>query len=220
MVLRSADHRRGDFPHLRDPARCAVDVRGCQGLDGVDDEEVRLELVDGAEHDSQIRLRREVEGVRHRVDPLCPQSDLRGRLLSRHVEDPGPLARGPRSHLQEQSRLSDSGFTGEQHDRPGHQASAQYAVEFGDVGRPGLRQPAVDFRDRGGAGVVRCRLRLSAHGPAGGDRLLDRPPFAALRAPAQPLRGRVTARIAQVLHRRRHGPESSTRHGHGRTIRA
>ena len=58
----------------------------------------------------------------------------------------GPLLRD----VEQQGRLADTGFAGEQHHRPGHQASAEDPVELGDPGGPGAGRLGADGGDGAG----------------------------------------------------------------------
>ena len=76
------------------------------------------------------------------------------RLLAGRVEH---LAAGPRDagrDLQQQRRLADPGLAAQQHDRPGHEAAAEDAVELADPDRPAelaRRRPARSSGDGHGA---------------------------------------------------------------------
>lgn len=90
-----------------------------------------------AEHRRQVGLRREVEVVVDRPDPVGPQPDLARGLLGGHIERAVVVARRLGRHVQQQRRLADPRLARQQHDRARHQPAAEHPVQLTDAGRPG-----------------------------------------------------------------------------------
>ena len=98
-LLRDADERRGDLPHLgrmpRHPVRHRRTTRSAPSRRSA----AGSHLVDVPEDRGEVGLGGEVELVGKRPGALSPQTDLGRRFLTRHVERapgrPGPSARPP-----------------------------------------------------------------------------------------------------------------------------
>ena len=172
-----------------------------QRLDRVDHAHLGPLLLERRQHRVQIGL----GDHRHRQrlagpQPLCPQPDLRRRLLGRHVQRPAARGAQVGQHHRRQRRLADPGRAADQHQRAGHDPAAEDVVELADAGA----QPAV---------VVGLHLaqrdRL--------DRLNAAPKRAADRPAALP--GRAVARARPACSTRR-TPDSVPPSGqsHGRTV--
>ena len=112
--LGHADQRGRDLLDLGDAAGHAVDAGRADGLDGVDDEQGRSDLLDVGEHGAEVGLRGEVELGLHATGAVGAQPHLGGRLLAGDVERAALVARGLRGDLQQQRALADTGLAGEQ----------------------------------------------------------------------------------------------------------
>ena len=178
----------GHLAHLGHAAGGALDLRGRDGLDRVEHQQVGVDVLDVPEHGAQVGLRGEQQLRVERVDPAGPQAHLRGRLLAGHVQDLAPGPRGAGGDVEQQRRLADPRLAGQQH----HGARAR-----GRRRAPGrARRPpwAVPARSRRRSG--RSAARASASGPwrpcagappPGPVSSSDRAPRLALAAPADPL---------------------------------
>ena len=114
-LLRVPHQRGGHLTDLGDATRHAVHPWGRDGLHRIDDEQVRPDGLDMAEHRGQIRLRGQEEVLADRSDTVGPQPHLRGRFFSGDVED-GPRACDQRGRLQKQRRLAHARLAGQQQD--------------------------------------------------------------------------------------------------------
>ena len=115
--------------------------------------------LDRGDHGVEVGLGHDRHPQRGRAEPLGAQPDLGGRLLARHVEH---LAAGG-GQVAERRRgdrgLADARRAAEQHQRAGHEAAAEHAVELADAGAHARARPAP--RPRRAA-------RAAARGPPGG----------------------------------------------------
>ena len=105
-VLAHPDQRRRDLAHLRRAAGESVSETGGSGLHAVDDDELRLHLIDLSEDRREICLSREKERGLQGVRALGAQAHLAHRLLGTDVEH--ALAGGGRAtgDLEQQGRLA------------------------------------------------------------------------------------------------------------------
>lgn len=70
--------------------------------------------------------------LRRRIQPARPHPHLLWGLFTadvQHIQSAGPKRV---SHMQQQSRLADSRFATQQHERPFDQPTAQHKIELGD----------------------------------------------------------------------------------------
>ena len=201
LLLGQPGELRGAVAHLRHAARGRLQVVAHHRLDGVDDHHGRLDLLDGLgdvgqRHLGQHRQRRAVN-----AQARAAQGHLCQRLFAAHVQHPLVL-RHQCQRLQQQRGLANARVASDQHDRTGHHAAAQHAVELGQPGRQPrhrvhrhLRQQ----RDRRGLGQ-HARRRASATGILFGQtELFQRVPGLAGWALSQPLGRGVAAFTADEL---------------------
>ena len=180
---------RGHLAHLGHPARGALDLRGRDRLDGVEHQQVGVDLLDVPEDRAEVGLRGEQQLGVERVDPARPQAHLRGRLLAGHVQHLAPGAGRAGGDVEQQGRLADARLAGQQHHGAGHEAAAEHPVQLVDPRGPrprGLDVDLVDGPGRRPRGRGGDRARCAAAGPGV---LEDRAPGLALAAPAHPLGG-------------------------------
>ena len=166
-------------------------------LDGVDDEDRRLELPRRAHGGIEVRRRQHVASVDGGLQALGSAPDLLARLLRRDEQRRHPPVGRARQRLEYEGGLADAGFTAEQGHRARDQSAPQDPVELPDPGRHrhgGGRADRSEWQ-RGGAGTVRERPRRprvpARPGLAGspGHRLLgDGVPLSAGRAASGPAR--------------------------------
>ena len=136
----------GDLAHLADRAGRAAEVGGVQRLDGVDDADLGALGAQRREDRVEVGLGEHGDLERagaSRRQPLGAQADLRRGLLAGDVER-APAGGGEvaERHVR-QRRLADPRRAAEQHERAGHEAAAEHAVELAD-------------RRSAGAGRARC----------------------------------------------------------------
>ena len=119
-------------------------------LHRIDDHERRLDARDLLENPLEARLGEQVERRVADAEPLAARLDLVLGLLAGAVEHRADRARHVRRGLQQQRRLADARLAAEQHQRAGHDAAAEHAIELVDAGR----QARVLFESR-------CRHRAA-----------------------------------------------------------
>ena len=219
--LGDADQRGGDLLDLGDATGDAVDARGADRLDRVDDQQRRSYVLDVGEHRPEVGLRGEEQLVVDAAGAVGAQPHLGGRLLAGDVEGALPGARGLRGHLEQQRALADARLAGQQDRGARHEPAAEDAVELGHAAGARDRLRGRDLpdghrrrRDRTGGGAQGRRARLG-----------DGPPGLALAAAADPLGGLPPALRAAVggAHPsglRRHGPHARRAHRHPGARRA
>ena len=95
------------------------------------------------------------------AQPIAAALDLVLGLLARRVEHRPDLAREVRGRLQQQRGLADARLAAEQHQRPGHDAAAEHAIELVDAGREPHALRGFDFCVQLGRRCCR-KLRVSA----------------------------------------------------------
>ena len=128
--LGDAQEVDGALAHLRDAARRALHVGLEDGLDGVDDEEFRLEILHMRLDRLKVRLADDEERVGKRLQAVGAHADLARALLARHIEDFLTLARDVGADAQCQARLADTRIADDQDHRARDNAAAEHAVEL------------------------------------------------------------------------------------------
>ena len=69
------------------------------------------------------------------AETIATRLDLMLGLFARRVEHGADRLREVRGGLQQQRRLADARLAAEEHERSGHDAAAEHAIEFADAGR-------------------------------------------------------------------------------------
>ena len=136
-------------------------------------DERRLEARDLLENALDAGFGQQIQRRRADAETIAAALDLMLGLLARRVEHRADLAREVRRRLQQQRRLADAGLAAEQHERAGHDAAAEHAIELADAGRQPHGVRSLDLRvqlrasRRAELGVaVRRPLRAAAARPA------------------------------------------------------
>ncbi len=127
--LRDAQQARGRLAHLGDRARRRAELTGIERLHGVDHADVGRLLLEGRADGLQLRLGedRHVVGA---AEALCPQAHLGDRLLAGDEKGLPPAPRDCTEGGEQQRRLADARLPAEEHERGGHEAPAEDAVEL------------------------------------------------------------------------------------------
>ena len=81
------------------------------------------------------------------ADAFGPHAHLGRGLLAADVEDLGAGPGRAGGDVEQQRRLADARLARDEHDRAGHEAAAEHAVELGDPGGPGGGARQVDVGD-------------------------------------------------------------------------
>ena len=115
-------------------------------LNRIDDDQGRLDAGDLVEDAFEAGLGEQVERRVADREPLAARLDLVLGFLARAVEHGPDRARHVRGRLQQQRRLADAGLAAEEHERPGHDAAAEHAIELADAGREPLVLLELDVR--------------------------------------------------------------------------
>ena len=145
--LGEGGERGGDRPGLRHTAGDTLHTRGVQGLQGIDDDELRAGHLDLPQRGLQVVLCGEPEVRGQCVGASGALADLPDRLLGGDVEDAAVLPGPPVRDLQQERGLADAGLTGEQDRTAGHHTTAEDAVELADTAGPVHRPGGVDVGD-------------------------------------------------------------------------
>jgi hypothetical protein len=203
----------GALAHLRNRPGGRIHVGDVDGLDRVDDQQVRPECGDMVEDGVQTGLGHQVQVCRERrmspfgdasrairpYNPRRPHLDLALGLLARDVQDL-ELVRHLEGHLQHQRGLADARVAAHQDDRAGDQTAAQYTRKLpywdrdsilrvpADVRKPAWRRPPAQA----------TRGSLSAGGFIGDDLLDHAVERTALRALPHESGGNASALLADI----------------------
>ena len=78
------------------------------------------------------------------AEPLAARLDLVLGLLAGAVEHRADRLREVRRRLQQQRRLADARLAADEHQRAGHDAAAEHAIELADAGRQPLGHDRID----------------------------------------------------------------------------
>ena len=199
--LGDAQEVDGALAHLRDTARRALHVRLEDGLDGIDDEQLRLDVLDMRLDHLEVRFADDEQIVGESLQAVGAHADLPRALLARHIEDLLALPRDVGADAQRQARLADARVTDNQDHRARDDAAAQDAVELARARQEARHVLELALSNRlrllgigepeSQAASSRRRLRR--------DGLLNkRVPGATARTAPHPLRGVVAAFLADV----------------------
>src|SRR6185369_410838 len=138
---------RSALAHLRDRARRGGQRFAVDGLDRVDDRDLRPLAFDRGEDLLEADLGEHAHRTGTDAEPARAQRHLRAALLAGDVER--LHAAGERvERLQEQRRLADPGVAADQDDAAFDDAAAERAVELVDPGRMALGVTGVDLGER------------------------------------------------------------------------
>jgi hypothetical protein len=134
LGLCGKEELRCRLAHLSDAAWRRLEFDREDRLHRVDHDERRLQPRDLLEDALDACLREQVEGRGADTQPIAAALDLMLGFFARRVEHGTDRVREVGRRLQQERRLADSGLAAEQHERPGHDAAAENAIEFGDAG--------------------------------------------------------------------------------------
>ena len=197
LLLRHPQEPPGRLSHLTDRSGCRPELGRVERLDGVDHAHVGTLLLERGADGIQLRLGQDLDLLRA-AEPIGPKLDLCDRLLSRDEQATPARSGDVAERCQEQRRLADTRLATDEHERSGHEATAEDAVELGharvDPGR--LLGTHIDepFRRRGRTPPRRLRGRLLAR-----ELLDERAESAAAGALSEPPARRRAALGADVL---------------------
>ena len=206
---REQELRRG-LPHLTDAAGRRLELEREHRLNRVDDEQARAHTPDLLEDALDAGLGQQVERRVADAEPLAARLHLVLGLLAGRVEHRPVHAREVGRRLQQQRRLTDARLAAEQHQRAGHDAAAEHAVELVDAAcqAGGIARLDVGVLLRA-ARAAGQRIAVTAGGQSAGagrgfGRTLfdERVPRVAVGTTAEPL-GRLAAALLTHEHRLR-----------------
>jgi hypothetical protein len=132
--FRSEQQLRCRFAHLSDAAGRRLELERKHRLDGVDDDQRRLDARNLVENALEARFGEQIQRRVADGEPLAARFDLVLGFLARAVENGTDRSGQVRRRLQQQRRLADARLAPEQHERPGHDAAAEHAIELADAG--------------------------------------------------------------------------------------
>ena len=101
-TLGLADQPMGALAHLYHRAGGRPQIGVEHGLDGIDDHEVGLHLVEPGDERGEIGFTGQPQGIDKGIEALGPQPHLLERLFGRHVQHPRPRAGPGRGELEQQ----------------------------------------------------------------------------------------------------------------------
>ena len=130
-LLGVAQQRRGAFADLRHTARRGIERFAVDGLDGIDNEQCRLDLTCLGQDVLQDSLTQDETVVVAPPKPFGAELDLLGTLLSGDIKRPQILT--AEWDLQRERGLSDAGLSADKNHRAGHHPATQNPVEFFDA---------------------------------------------------------------------------------------
>ncbi len=204
-------HKSGcAFAHLGNRTRSRTDVGRVHRLDGVNNQNCRVDFVDRGKNVRHRGFRRQPQVGLQRVQPFGSQPHLLFGFFGRHVEHFGARRCDRRHRLQQQRGLPDARLATDQRDRTRHQPTAQHTIEFTNAGWLRLPFMGVDVGNgyRGISFTEKCRRRGCRNFVEFFD---QRVPALAPRASAHPL-GRARTAVGTAEH--------SSELGHDDTLRS
>ena len=168
-----------------------------EGLDGVDDQNVRLQFVDGVHQVVQAGFRQEVQPLPAHFEPFGPQLDLPFGFLAGDVQHVGKPAQRA-ADLEHQRGLADARRAAYQHQGAFDRSPAQHPVQLAHSGGKAQLVGGLHLSD--GLGAVHRHPQAAAHrahrslfGGLLRRALHNRIPCPAGRALALPLGGLISA---------------------------
>ncbi|ULA58433.1 MAG: hypothetical protein LZF60_50167 [Nitrospira sp.] len=193
IALRKPHQLAGHFLHLADTARRRCQLLGIDRLNRIHDNRRRLDLLNGFENLFEGCLSENEQMLAADAKPFTPHLDLPGRLLAGDIQDLFARFRQQRQSLQQQGCFPNTGITPDQHDRTGHHAAAQDAIEFAHS--RALPRFAHDFNVRDGSGHRHRRgwHTLATFRSGRQTLFFKRVPAAAVRAASKPARRLMAA---------------------------
>ncbi len=180
----------------------ALELVGVRGLDRVDEHHAGAQRAGVMGDRLQPRLAQHVHRAGIDRQPIGPQPDLIGRLLSGHVQCGNARLLEPRRALQQQGGLPDAGLAAHEHYGSRYDAAAEDEIELPEARLPPLHPGPLPQRGqadgRSGGRRARVPVRPTAR-PA--DRFLyEGIPRPARLAASAPL-GLVRAAVGAAEHR-------------------
>ncbi|OPZ58568.1 MAG: hypothetical protein BWY87_01398 [Deltaproteobacteria bacterium ADurb.Bin510] len=176
-------HDLGRLPDLRDRAGRSRVGFGIDRLDRVDHDQVWPEGFEAFPDVLEQDLGLDQQVGRTDLEALAPELELGGRLLATDIQHAAAALGQSAGHLQHEGRFADAGIAAHQHQRAGHDAAAQHAVEFGDAARKTREVAGRDRRE----GYRRVERTFGLDASLELDLLFERVPFSAGRTASQPL---------------------------------
>ena len=118
-------------------------------LDRVDDDEARASAARSLRGCARDRFPRGCRAARCSTpEPLAARFDLVLGFLARAVEHRAERLREVRRRLQQQRRLADAWLAADEHERSGHDAAAEHAIELADAASSDARRRRCRCRRR------------------------------------------------------------------------
>ena len=134
LFLGDAHYPHRAFAHLRDAARRGGYARIAHGLDGVNDRNVRLQLIDCGDDAVDIRLGKDIDVLPIDAETHRAQLELALTFLTGDVKYlPSRTCRS--AHLEKQRRLADTRRTADKNERARDGSAAKHTVKLRYPGR-------------------------------------------------------------------------------------
>ena len=137
-LLGEAHEPGGTLADLADVTGCALEIRGEDGLNGVEDDGSRSQGLGGRENVLEVRLAEQHDVARAFLQAIGTQLDLERGFLARHVECRSARRLQSRGHLEQQGGLPGPRLTAQEHHGAGHHSAAEHEVELAKSGAPPL----------------------------------------------------------------------------------
>ena len=133
MPFRQLHQGHGAVLHLAHAARRGGQIPVVEGLDGVHDQDIGLELIHRLQNILQAGLRQQIHPLAPDVEPLGPQLDLPLRLLTGHIEHLGEPTQVV-ADLEHQGGLADARRAAHQHQGALYRSPAQHPIQLAHAG--------------------------------------------------------------------------------------
>ena len=114
LFLGDAHDAHSTFTHLRDAARRRSYARIADGLNGVNDRNIRFQLVDSGDNAVYIRLGKDIDILPIDAETHRAQLELTLTFLTGDVKYLSAISRRS-AHLEEQRRLTDTRRAADKH---------------------------------------------------------------------------------------------------------
>ena len=146
-VLGRAHDAHRALAHLTDAAGRRGRLGVVHSLNGIYDQDGRLQVVDRGENGVQVRFRQHIDAAVINAEALRTHFQLALALFARDVKDRFLLADAA-AELQQQRGFANAGRAADQNQRAAHGAAAEHAVKFPDPCGKSQFFLGVQFRDQ------------------------------------------------------------------------
>ena len=150
VLLGKPRERSRRLSNLRHRTRGRLHFREEHGLNGIDDDCIRLIRLQFTQHRLGVRLSKHEKRRRNCPQSLGPHADLFRAFFARYIEDALGVCSHVQHGLKHEGGFADARFTAEQHHGAGNNALSQHAVQFCVTCRCPAQFEDFDIRERFG----------------------------------------------------------------------